>query len=169
MILSYADLKDKIKVGDKVRAAIGKDNACTELGRCGLTKDNSRVATITEVRDSSFRINGCLHWFEKTDLFLDLMNTQPKTLETLEVGDKLTRMGDEATILAVLGEGPKRVYMTSLFSNAESYGTWATVQDLKLRGFTLPTPTPTRTVDDVLASLPQADKDIIQSALKSQL
>lgn len=53
-VYSYKELKGKIKVGDRVRAAEGKDNGCSLL-------ECRKESRISEVEDDRFSINGCSH------------------------------------------------------------------------------------------------------------
>ena len=78
--MSYEELRGKVKVGDTVRAIPGLKNLCGELRDSG-----SNSATISKVDDEGFWINGCFHEYEEIG-FLD-WTPQPKTFDTLEVGD----------------------------------------------------------------------------------
>ena len=83
MIFSYADLKGKIKVGDRVRAVKGKFNPCNEL-----EDDGSDEMIITFVSDNYFETESCIHSFDGDDVFLDRIDYK-KTLEDAEAGDVL--------------------------------------------------------------------------------
>jgi len=92
MIYSYAELKGKIKVGDKVSAVKGKYNQCSELN-----SDGSNVAIVTLVNEDCFAINYCVHIYHK-DAFLNLNpqnDMQEKTWDNLANGDMLVQEGDE--------------------------------------------------------------------------
>ena len=115
-IYSYAELKGKIKVGDRVRAVVGMLQGCEELGGEIFypVKDNSIVCTITEVGEIGFSINGCSHrYFE--DVFLELL-TEEKTLDTVDVGDVVVAGdGDEHTVIDTSKNG------VLLFLSSTSY------------------------------------------------
>jgi len=91
MEYSYAELKGKIKVGDRVRAINGKSNPCEKL-----ISDGSNTQKITEVNDEYFRINGCLHRYHGHN-HLEIV---PKTMEHAAYGDIIvTKGGDKRKVL----------------------------------------------------------------------
>jgi hypothetical protein len=94
MIYKYSELKNRIKVGDKVRAAKGKYNPCSHLKDDGLN-----IEEIMKVDDEGFSINGCRHDYGQ-DGYLDL-NPSP-SWETLKKGDFIERDGEKRKVLGVL-------------------------------------------------------------------
>lgn len=139
-IYSYAELKGKIKVGDKVRAVKGKENGCGELGDLMVAADDGeKLGTITDVFSEYFRINQCVHAYSP-GYFLELL-TEEKTLDTVDVGDVVVDGdGRERTILDKSPNG------TVLFLSSAASGDWsgvmATRQELKLFDYTVKQSTP---------------------------
>ena len=139
-IYSYAELKGKIKVGDRVRSVVGKDNGCGKLGDVESTDvQNEKICEITAVSDNYFWINDCSHGYY-TDFFLELL-TEEKTLDTVDVGDVVVDGdGRERTILDTSKNG------TVLFLSSAASGDWsgvmATRQELKLFDYTVKQSTP---------------------------
>lgn len=138
-IYSYAELKGKIKVGDRVRAVVGRENGCAEFGEMlAIANTNSKVCKITDIGADRFRINGCGHGYHE-DVFLELL-TEEKTLDTVDVGDVVVDGdGRERTILDTSKNG------TVLFLSSAASGDWsgvmATRQELKLFDYTVKQPT----------------------------
>jgi len=134
-IYSYAELKGKIKVGDKVRAVKGKQNGCSELAR-SLDFD----CRITTVHDSGFSINGCKHWYYENNFFLELL-TEEKTLDTVDVGDVVVdENGNERTILDKSPNGT--VLFLSWQNDPTRYYGGHTRQQLKALRYTVKQSTP---------------------------
>ena len=138
-IYSYAELKGKIKVGDRVRAVKGKENWCTCLRSSKPTgKLAWPICEVTRVEDYGFYINGCAHNYYSGS-FLELL-TEEKTLDTVDVGDVVVSGGFERTILDKSPNG------TVLFLSSAASGDWsgvmATRQELKLFDYTVKQSTP---------------------------
>lgn len=107
MIYSYNQLRNVIKVGDKVRAVEGKYNPCAEL-----ENDGSNEREITFVDHESFLIDGCYHSFvdNEEDCFLEIIETNQPTMnkereeitwDTLKTGDLIqSKHGETHKILA---------------------------------------------------------------------
>ena len=139
-IYSYAELKGKIKVGDRVRAVNGKPNACAELGDVmTLPNGSEKVCTITDVAEDRFWINNCGHGYLE-DHVLELL-TEEKTLDTVDVGDVVVDKRDfECTILDTSKNGS--VLFLSHPINATWVGIYRTRQELKDDGYTVKQSTP---------------------------
>ena len=73
-IYEYQELKGVIKVGHRIRAVPGKNNPCNKI-----KNDGSDEASITEVNDTRFFINGCLHSFDSGH-FLEIINKSNLTI-----------------------------------------------------------------------------------------
>lgn len=150
-IYSYAELKGKIKVGDKVRAVVGKTNACWNK----LLNDGSNTEKITHVDSRGFSINGCYHGYHSY-YFLELL-TEEKTLDTVDVGDVVVdKRGEERTVLDTSKNG--RVLFLSILNYPTYYSTGYTRQELKDKGYTVkqstPAPEPKEmTLDEVSKAL----------------
>jgi len=134
-IYSYAELKGKIKVGDKVRAVKGKTNPCSNM----LLDDGSNTAKVTEVFDDGFYINDCCHAYAEGS-FLELL-TEEKTLDTVDVGDVVVgKDGDERTVMDTSKNG------TVLFLSQRDCPLYFHLpmirQELKDKGFTVKQSTP---------------------------
>lgn len=139
-IYSYAELKGKIKVGDKVRAVVGRENGCTEFGEMlGIANTNSKVCKITDIGTDRFRINGCEHGYQE-DVFLELL-MEEKTLDTVDVGDVVvSEDGNERTILDKSPNGT--VLFLSRINDATHYQDGYTRQEIKQYKFTVKQSTP---------------------------
>ena len=155
-IYSYAELKGKIKVGDRVRAVNGKPNACAELGDVmTLPNGSEKVCTITDVAEDRFWINNCGHGYLE-DHVLELL-TEEKTLDTVDVGDVVVDKRDfECTILDTSKNGT--ILFTSRFSNSAQVGGYYTRQEMRDQGYTVkqstPAPEPKEmTLDEVSKAL----------------
>lgn len=139
-IYSYAELKGKIKVGDRVRAVKGKENGCSELGDLMVAADDGeKLGTITDVFSDRFRVNQCGHSYSP-GYFLELL-TEEKTLDTVDVGDVVVdKDGDERTVMDTSKNG------TVLFLSQRDCPLYfhlpMTRQELKDKGFTVKQPTP---------------------------
>ena len=132
-IYSYAELKGKIKVGDKVRAVKGRNNVCPYL-------DCNKQGVVSHVDSDGFVIaNGCVHSYGSIS-FLELL-TEEKTLDTVDVGDVVVdKDGDERTVMDTSKNG------TVLFLSQRDCPLYfhlpMTRQELKDKGFTVKQPTP---------------------------
>lgn len=133
-IYSYAELKGKIKVGDRVRAVKGENNACIQL-----QDDGGNSKGITSVDVDGFSIDTCYHVYNEP-CFLELL-TEEKTLDTVDVGDVVvSACGDEYTILDKSPNGT--VLFTSGSSNSDWAGGGYTRKELKDNRFTVKQSTP---------------------------
>lgn len=131
-IYSYAELKGKIKVGDKVRAAVGQVSWCDRL-------EDGVTGTVTGVGTISFEINGCTHSYADTS-FLELL-TEEKTLDTVDVGDVVVdEDGGERTILDTGKSG--KVVLLSLVGKPTRMGGVYARQELEGLGYTVKQSTP---------------------------
>lgn len=108
MIYSYPELKGKIKVGDKVRAAQEYFNPCAQL-----VSDGSNKQEITRITDDRFWINHCPHLFSASSASLEIIEPNQPTMnnereeitwENLRAGDKVVNdsYGHEHTILNII-------------------------------------------------------------------
>lgn len=139
-IYSYAELKGKIKVGDRVRAVKGKENWCTCLRSSKPTgKLAWPICEVTRVENYGFYINGCAHNYYSGS-FLELL-TEEKTLDTVDVGDVVVdSSGEEFTILDKSLNGT--VLFVSWSNDATRYHDGFTRQELKEFGYTVKQSTP---------------------------
>lgn len=139
-IYSYAELKGKIKVGDRVRAVVGKENGCGELGdRGSVGLSNGIVGKITQVDDYSFSINNCGHGYH-SGASLELL-TEEKTLDTVDVGDVVVAGdGDEHTVIDTSKNGV--LLFLSSTSYPLKYSHVNTRQAFKDAGYTVKQSTP---------------------------
>jgi hypothetical protein len=139
-IYSYAELKGKIKVGDKVRAVNGKENGCQELGDVESTDvQNEKICEITAVNGGYFSINDCPHGYH-SESFLELL-TEEKTLDTVDVGDVVvSEDGNERTILDKSPNGT--VLFLSRINDATHYQDGYTRQEIKHYKLTVKQSTP---------------------------
>lgn len=156
MIYSYDQLKNKIKVGDEVRAVKDKTNPCGELNN-----DGSNFQKITGVSDDGFDINGCYHFFDDKHYYLEIIE-QPKTFDNLEVGDILiNKYGDQTVVLGICG----RVHFLSVKNNPEECDAniMYTATELKNIGYTIKQSTPVETIELMGQNYNKSD---IENALK---
>lgn len=132
-IYSYAELKGKIKVGDRVRAAKGRNNICPYL-------DYNKQGVVSHVDSDGFVIaNGCVHSYGSIS-FLELL-TEEKTLDTVDVGDVVVgKRGDERTILDKSPNGT--VLFLSWQNDPTRYYGGYTRQQLKALRYTVKQSTP---------------------------
>lgn len=156
MIYSYAELKDKIQVGDTVRAVPEKLNPCSKLNN-----DGSNTAKISRVDSNGFSINGCAHPYT-FDFFLDLL-LQEITWDTLSVGDEVMNSSNTLRkVLAVLGD----VVGVSRTLDLREFDSWHTKITLQEVGYiivqpTLPTPQKTfLTMDEIAKKFGVDVKDL---------
>jgi hypothetical protein len=131
MIYSYAELKGRIKVGDKVRAVPGNKHGCVELSK-GMIRE------ITEVTDDHFCINDCWHEYDD-DCYLDLLTDEPRTLDNLQEGDQVKNDIGVKTVLFVLKPG---LYVMSFSDQPNKVDTIFTTKSLEYSGYTLVQPAP---------------------------
>lgn len=123
-IYSYAELKGKIKVGDRVR--LGKD-----------------VCVVTRIEDNGFYLrlgdfNFCQPWDAKATLEL---LTEEKTLDTVDVGDVVVNdSGNEHTILDTSKSGT--ILFISRSNDPTGYSFALTRQQLKEYSYTVKQSTP---------------------------
>ena len=137
MIYSYAELKGKIKVGDKVRAVAGKYNRCGELIDIG-----SDTKVITKVDNDFFWINDCSHGYYASS-FLEIVEEpaeeqteQPQervvTWENLQKGDVIfDKDNNERTILARIED----IVSVSNPNEKTYHYTWFSIEQLKQNGY----------------------------------
>jgi hypothetical protein len=140
MVYSYADLKNRIKVGDRVRAVAGKENWFTK------TMNDSEWHKVTMVDGEGFSVDDCytkdVLWdslaLESPTFYHDYFDLEPsvKTLATLREGDQVTNgtvhdPGTTRTVLGVCG----RVYLMSEPHDVEMYACGFTAHDLADRGY----------------------------------
>lgn len=138
-IYSYAELKGKIKVGDKVR--IGEN-----------------ICVVTSLEDRGFYLltkgfEFCQPW--DAAAFLELL-TEEKTLDTVDVGDVVVSevSGYEHTILDIANNGA--ILFLSRANDPTSYMFAFTRQQLKDYGYTVKQSTPEpkeMTLDEVSKAL----------------
>ena len=92
----------------------------------------------------------------------------PLTLETLSIGDEVVNKGrNKRTILMAQGYGKNRCYVLSQFDDNLTANTTFTAHELSEKGY-VPVPwveEKSRNVDDVLAGLPDSDKEIVKRAI----
>lgn len=138
-IYSYAEYLPIAKVGDVVRAVVGRPNECS-----WLKTDGSNTQEITEVGDDFFKINGCYHDGDK-DFFLELVSSTIRipTWETIQPGDQIELGGggkivDKRTILEVGGSGKN--FLISRADNQTSPLCWWGLDELQKAGWSLVTP-----------------------------
>jgi hypothetical protein len=122
MIYSYAELKGKIKVGDRVKAAVGFDNQCDNLL-------NGQEATITDIGISQFYIDGCSHRYD-AQYSLELFG-QEVTLDNLRKGDVIERNGSSRVVLATIED----LVFLSEVSDHDVASEYFLVQELKSAGW----------------------------------
>lgn len=133
MIYSYAELKDKIKVGDTVRAVAGKPNSC-----CKLNDGGSNTAEITKITDDLFYINDCWHYYYESS-FLEILvepTEEPTerivTWENLQKGDVI--LDDDGCTCAVLARIEDLVAISSATNKTTHFG-WYSIEQLKDAGY----------------------------------
>lgn len=128
-IYSYAELKGKIKVGDRVKLL-------------DMLTDAARLCErlVSRVEDKGFHTDDNSYFHRWTrDGVVELL-TEEKTLDTVDVGDVVVSGGFERTILDKSPNG------TVLFLSSAASGDWsgvmATRQELKLFDYTVKQSTP---------------------------
>ena len=126
MIYKYKDLKEIIKVGDKVRAVPGEINPCDKLN-----SDGSNEGEITEVCDGYFCINGCSHTYSKF-WFLDLNPRRIVTWENLQAGDKV-KCGKD--ILTIKGNVGTIFFLTMKDEDVERWWSCMTAEEMEDVGY----------------------------------
>lgn len=95
MQLPYSQLKGRLKVGDRVRAVPGKYS-------CFKSREDGAV--ITEISEDSFRVNGCIHYFDRKDNWLEIIEDRAIVRGGWECG----------TILVHKGTGIKKIVVAMM-------------------------------------------------------
>ena len=140
MVHEYSELKGLVKFGDRVRAVPGKNNVCIKLN-----DDGSNECRITDVNDTGFRIDGCVHGFSE-GCYLDLIE---KTLDSLAEGDVVVDNIGRRTVLGVCG----RVYLMSTRDYQDRFGVGYTAKELRSAGYRPVEPTPVPETVEVLGKV----------------
>lgn len=124
MIYKLSELRDKLKVGDRVKEA--GTSFCDELRK-------GEVGVITAVEDDEFSINDCYHSFILDSAYcLDLFPHIPDW-DNFEIGDIVVdKGGNKVKILARLGD----VFLPSYDNDFKKCDSWHTISEAKEYGYT---------------------------------
>lgn len=103
----------------------------------------------------------------------ELIEPMEYTLETVPVGSLVKSQNDYyRKVLNAIGEGESRILFLSEYSkdsqskDLQRLDEFTNAFELRERDFTVVNSTPSRTLDDVLSSLPEGDKEIVRNAVK---
>lgn len=133
---SYAELKGRIKVGDRVRAAKDKTNVCGQL-----ENDGSNEYTITGAEERKFYINDCWHRYP-SDSYLQLWIDQ-KTWQDLEHGDLIDCSWGIQMPGAHIRKTIDVLQHSALVSETSMYGVadkWHTFEEMEAKGWKIVQP-----------------------------
>ncbi len=134
-LYSYDQLKGKIKVGDRVRAARGRDNFCKELN-----EDGSNEQKITEVADEYFAINKCSHSYTLSNKFLELFVSE-FSWDCLEAGMVVVEKGGNKLKVLEVGSA-SNAFLVSYANDFSSAHRWFTKEEAQKWGWIIEVSTP---------------------------